>query len=222
MSPNLSGKICVVTGATKGIGRGIAVQLGAAGAKVYITGRTKQMLDECAKEIKEHGGVPVPIQLDHTNDKEVKEVFDKIKREENGRIDVLVNNAFAGVHAISSNQGRPFFTLDPSDQWDSINGVGLRGHYICTVLGSRLMVENKSGLIVNVSSPGGLRYLFNVAYGVGKSGVDRMAADCAVELRRHNVAMVSLWPGPVKTEYVETNILQSQIFILFSLCHVSD
>jgi dehydrogenase/reductase SDR family protein 1 len=72
------------------------------------------------------------------------------------------------------------------------------------------MVENKSGLIINVSSPGGLRYLFNVAYGVGKSGVDRMAADCAVELKRHNVAMISLWPGPVKTEYVEKNILQSK------------
>ena len=73
------------------------------------------------------------------------------------------------------------------------------------------MVENKSGLIVNVSSPGGLRYLFNVAYGVGKAGVDRMAADCAVELKRHNVAMVSLWPGPVKTEYVEKTILQSKM-----------
>ncbi len=137
MTPNLTGKVCLVTGATKGIGRGIAVQLGAAGAKVYITGRTKEMLTECANEIKERGGIPVPLQVDHSNDSEVQEVFEKIKREEKGKIDVLVNNAFAGVHAISSNQGKPFYTLDPSDQWDSINGVGLRGHYICTVFGSR-------------------------------------------------------------------------------------
>jgi len=72
------------------------------------------------------------------------------------------------------------------------------------------MVENKKGLIINVSSPGGLRYLFNVAYGVGKSGVDRMAADCAVELRSHNVAMVSLWPGPVSTEHVERTMKESE------------
>lgn len=137
MTPNLSGKVCLVTGATKGLGKGIAIQLGAAGAKVYITGRTKEMLDDCADAIRDRGGVPVPLQVDHNNDNEVQQVFDKIDREERGKIDVLVNNAFAGVHAISSNQGKPFYTLDPSDQWDTINGVGLRGHYICTVLGSR-------------------------------------------------------------------------------------
>jgi short-subunit dehydrogenase len=70
-----------------------------------------------------------------------------------------------------------------------------------------MMVERKDGLIVNVSSPGGLRYLFNVVYGVGKAAVDRMAADCAVELKKDNVTMISLWPGPVKTEYVEENVL---------------
>lgn len=137
MAPNLTGKVCLVTGATKGLGKGIAIQLGAAGAKVYITGRTKEMLDDCAKEIRNRGGIAVPLQVDHNNDKEVQEVFEKIKRDEKGKIDVLVNNAFAGVNVISSNRGKPFYTLDPTDQWDSINGVGLRGHYICTVFGSR-------------------------------------------------------------------------------------
>ena len=70
-----------------------------------------------------------------------------------------------------------------------------------------MMVEKKDGFIVNVSSFGGLKYLFNVAYGVGKAAVDRMAADCAVELKEDNVTMVSLWPGPVKTEYIEENVL---------------
>ena len=104
MSPNLAGRVCVVTGATKGIGKGIAVQLGAAGAKVYITGRTKEMLEDCAKEIKERGGTPIPVQVDHSNDKEVEALFKRIKTEQNGRLDLLVNNAYAGVHAISSNK----------------------------------------------------------------------------------------------------------------------
>ena len=75
----------------------------------------------------------------------------------------------------------------------------------------RMMVDKKDGLIVNVSSPGGLKYLFNVAYGIGKAACDRMAADCAVELKENDVTMVSLWPGPVKTEYVEENVLTKGI-----------
>ena len=110
MSPNLAGRVCVVTGATKGIGKGIAVQLGAAGAKVYITGRTKEMLEDCAKEIKERGGTPIPVQVDHSNDKEVKELFEKIEKDENGKLDVLVNNAYAAVTAIFENIGKPFWT----------------------------------------------------------------------------------------------------------------
>ena len=74
-----------------------------------------------------------------------------------------------------------------------------------------MMVDKKDGLIVNVSSPGGLKYLFNVAYGIGKAACDRMAADCAVELKENDVTMVSLWPGPVKTEYVEENVLTKGI-----------
>ena len=140
MSPNLAGRVCVVTGATKGIGKGIAVQLGAAGAKVYITGRTKEMLEDCAKEIKERGGTPIPVQVDHSNDKEVKELFEKIEKDENGKLDVLVNNAYAAVNAIFENIGKPFWTIDPAPLWDIINGVGLRNHYLCTVYASRSVV----------------------------------------------------------------------------------
>jgi dehydrogenase/reductase SDR family protein 1 len=73
-----------------------------------------------------------------------------------------------------------------------------------------MMVDRKDGLIVNVSSPGGLRYLFNVVYGVGKAAVDRMAADCAVELKKDGVTMISLWPGPVKTEHVKEKYLDTK------------
>jgi len=206
MSPSLQGKVCLVTGAARGIGRGIALQLGGAGATVYITGRTKSNLDDCAKEIKERGGSPIPVTMDHGNDADVEKLFERIKSEQNGKLDVLVNNAYAGVNTIFSNMGKKFWETEPVNTWDMINGVGLRGHYICTALASRIMVERQSGLIINVSSSGGLKYLFNVAYGVGKAGCDRMAADCAFELRKSNVAMISLWPGPVKTEFITEHI----------------
>ena len=205
----LAGRICVVTGASKGIGRGIAVQLGQAGATVYITGRSVDKLQECAQEIEKRGGKAVPVAVDHSKDDEVKDLFERIKTENNGRLDVLVNNAYAGVDMISRNAGKKFWVEDPIDQWDCINGVGLRNHFICTTYAARMMVERKDGLIVNVSSFGGLRYLFNVCYGIGKAAKDRMAADCAHELRKSNVTMISLWPGPVKTEYIQENILKA-------------
>jgi len=196
-----------VTGAARGIGRGIALQLGGAGATVYITGRTLANLEDCAREIKERGGKPVTVQMDHSNDSEVEKLFHRIGQEQAGRLDVLVNNAYAGVNTIFTSTGKKFWETDPTETWDAINGVGLRGHYHCTVLASRLMVEQHKGLIVNVSSMGGLKYLFNVAYGVGKAGCDRMAADCGHELKKSGVAMVSLWPGPVKTEYIQDKMM---------------
>jgi len=183
----LSGSVCLVTGAARGIGKGIALQLGQAGATVYITGRTEKNLLECSAEIKKRGGNPIIVQMDHANDADVENLFERIKKEQNGKLDVLVNNAYAGVNQIFTSSGKKFYETDPFKTWDVINGVGLRGHYMCTTLGSRLMVARGEGLIINISSPGGLRYLFNVAYGIGKAAVDRMSADCAVELKDKNV-----------------------------------
>jgi len=205
----LEGKVCLVTGAARGIGRGIALQLGETGATVYITGRTESNLNECAAEIKARGGKPITVKMDHGNDDEVESLFSRIKSEQNGRLDVLVNNAYAGVNTIFTSTGKKFYETEPVATWDAINGVGLRGHYICATLASRIMVEQKEGLIVNVSSIGGLTYLFNCAYGIGKAGCDRMAADLAMELKPKNVTMVSLWPGPVRTEYITENVLDS-------------
>ncbi|RDD44150.1 Dehydrogenase/reductase SDR family member 1 [Trichoplax sp. H2] len=209
---SLQGKVCLVTGATRGIGKGIAVILGEEGATVYITGRTLEAkpglsgsLKETAQEIDAAGGKGIPIQCDHSKDEDIAKLFATIAKEQDGRLDVLVNNAYAGVQAIFDNSRKKFWE-QPDNMWDTINGVGLRAHYIATCHASRLMVPRKQGLIVNISSAGGLRYLFNVAYGIGKAGVDRMAADCGYELKKSNVAMVSLWPGPVKTEYVSKNL----------------
>ena len=161
MSPSLQGKVCLVTGAARGIGRGIALQLGQAGATVYITGRTAANLEDCAREIKERGGHPIAITMDHGVDSDVVKLFERIKSEQNGKLDVLVNNAYAGVNTIFTSTGKKFWETEPIDTWDMINGVGLRGHYICTTLASRMMVPRKTGLIVNVSSTGGLQYVYD-------------------------------------------------------------
>jgi len=208
----LKGKIALVTGASRGIGRGIALQLGAAGATVYVTGRkpsSKPSLDtdnlptleKTAQEITERGGRGIAVYCDHGDADDIKNLFEQIDKENKGQLDILVNNAYAAVNAVMRNEGKKFWEMDPLI-WDEVNNVGLRNHYICAVYASRLMVPRKSGLIVNVSSSGGLRYLFNVAYGVGKEACDRMAVDCGIELKRHNVAFVSLWPGAVRTELV--------------------
>jgi len=209
----LKGKIALVTGASRGIGRGIALQLGTAGATVYVTGRkptakpshdSKDLptLEKTAQEITDRGGLGIAVYCDHSDPDDIKNLFEQIDKDNNGQLDILVNNAYSAVNTLIRNKSKKFWETDPLI-WDEINNVGLRNHYICGVYASRLMVPRKSGLIVNVSSPGGLKYLFNVAYGVGKEACDRMAVDCGIELKRHNVAYVSLWPGPVKTELVD-------------------
>ncbi len=206
MSPSLAGRVALVTGASRGVGRGIALQLGEAGATVYITGRKAADLEKTCQEVKARGAErAIAVVMDHAKDADVSELFDRIKREQNGKLDILVNNAYAGVNAILTSSGKKFYDCPP-EIWDDINNVGLRNHYICTVHASRIMVPRKSGLIVNISSPGGLKYLFNVAYGIGKAACDRMAADCGHELRKSNVTMVSLWPGAVETEAIKENM----------------
>lgn len=205
----LSGWVCVVTGASRGIGRGIALQLSEAGATVYITGRQEKTLKLTADEVTQRGGQCLPVVCDSSKEDDIKELFERVQREQNGRLDVLVNNAYAGVQAIFENMGKKFWEVDPGI-WDTINNTGLRGHYFCSVYASRMMVAQGSGLIVFISSMGGLRYLFNVAYGVGKAACDRMAADTAIELKKRGVASISLWPGAVQTELVSQYTSQGE------------
>ncbi|KHN84377.1 Dehydrogenase/reductase SDR family member 1 [Toxocara canis] len=210
LAMSLSGKIALVTGASRGIGRGIALQLGEAGATVYITGREPKhaldaergdlpTLEATANEITKRGGKGIAIYVDHSDMGQVEKLFARLKTETDGQLDILVNNAYSAVQALCDVNGKTFWEMDASI-WDEVNNVGLRNHYYCCVYAARMMVPRKRGLIVNISSVGGLTYLFNVAYGVGKCAVDRMAADMANELRTENVAIVSLWPGAVRTE----------------------
>ncbi|MBN3299771.1 DHRS1 reductase, partial [Amia calva] len=166
----LSGWVCVVTGASRGIGKGVALQLSEARAIVYITGRHEQSLRETATEVEARGGTCVPVVCDSTKEDDIKQLFERITREQSGRLDILVNNAYAGVQSIFSNMGKRFWEMEPS-MWDTLNNAGLRGHYLCSVYAARLMVPAGRGLMVVVSSFGGLRKLFNVPYGVGKAAV---------------------------------------------------
>jgi dehydrogenase/reductase SDR family member 1 len=212
----LPGKVCLVTGASKGIGKGIATALGEQGAKVYITGRSLERLEATAAAIRERGGTPVPVCVDHSEQAEIEALFKKISEEE-GKLDILVNNCFAAVDGIFNNQtrGQKFWERDLS-WFDVVNNVGLKAHFIASQLAIPLMLPSSTkgspGLIVHVSSFGGLLYLFDVAYGVGKAALDRMAQDMAVELREHNIAAVSLWPGgAVVTETIQSLVLNDPI-----------
>ncbi|MEH2051764.1 SDR family NAD(P)-dependent oxidoreductase [Nostoc sp.] len=205
---HLEGKVALVTGATRGLGRGIAIGLGEAGATVYVTGRSlynssidgvSGSLSETKSAIEEVGGVCIPVQVDHSDDEQVRLLFDRIQDEQNGQLDLLVNNAYSGVQAVRDAFGQPFWDCEPS-LWDASNNVGLRSHYVASIFATRMMTKRHSGLICTISSWGGMSYIFNTAYGVGKAACDRLAANMAVELKPHNVTSVSIWPGIVGTE----------------------
>lgn len=204
----LSDRLVLVTGASRGIGKGVALALGTAGAKVAITGRRPASsetalpgtLEQTAAEIDARGGRGIPMYCDHSDDEQVRAVV-KTLLAEHGPIDVLVNNVFALPQPESQLFGTPFWE-QPLEFWDVMHRVGLRSHYVASALVAASMVPRKSGLIVNVSSFGAGAYAVNVAYGVGKAGVDRLAADMAHELRPHGITAVSLWPGIVRTERV--------------------
>lgn len=215
---HLAGKVALVTGASRGIGKGIALGLGEAGATVYITGRTLSAaeddtavgtLDATAAAVEEAGGRCIPVQVDHRDDQQVATLFERISTEQSGQLDVLVNNAYAGVQALKDAYGQPFWKFGP-ELWDAGNDVGLRSHYVTSIYGARLMAPRRQGLICTISSWGGLSYIFGVAYGSGKAACDRMAADMAVELKPFNVASISLWPGIVATELMQQFFSESE------------
>jgi NAD(P)-dependent dehydrogenase (short-subunit alcohol dehydrogenase family) len=205
----LQGKIALVTGATRGIGKGIAIGLGEAGATVYITGRTLEptndnlggSLRETKEAVEKVGGICIPIRMDHGEDEQIKQLFERINTEQNGQLDILVNNVYSGVKALREAYGKPFWESEPT-LWDASNHVGLRSHYIASVYAARMMTQRKQGVIFTISSWGGISYIFNVPYGVGKSACDRLAADLAKELKEYNVASIALYPGIVGTEEI--------------------
>ncbi len=200
----LRNRVCIVTGGSRGVGRGCAIELGAAGATVYVTGRSDGSssgrlpgtVRTTAAQVDEAGGRGIAVPCDHRDDAQVEALFTRV-REEAGRLDVLVNNAFSIPKELTS--GKPFYEV-PVSNWDDMIDVGLRSAYVASWHAARLMAGQGSGLIANISSSGAAEYAWHVAYGVGKCALDRMTADMAHELRDSGVAVVSIWPGLVLTE----------------------
>ena len=198
-----SDRIVVVTGASRGAGKGIALALGAAGATVYVTGRSRQEGDAplpgtvfgTAEAITAVGGTGIPVICDHADDGQVQALFEQI-RQEQGRLDILVNNATALPDAITE-QG-PFW--DKPLSMTSLFDVGMRSHYVAAWYAAPLLLANGEGLIVNTSSFGGRIYMHGPAYGAGKAAVDKMSHDMAHDFRPHHVAVISLWMGLLLTE----------------------
>lgn len=212
---SLQGRVALVTGASRGIGRGIALGLAEEGATVYVTGRSATeattteiklggSLEGVVTEIGKLGGIGYSVQCDHSKDQDVEKVFDVIKARE-GKLDILVNNAFAVPKRPDGESDGELLFRDFWEQpgwfYDSFMNVGLRSHYIASGLAVPLLRNaGKGSMIFHISSFGGISYSFNVAYGVGKAGVDRMALDMARELDKLGIDCVSIWPGVVRTE----------------------
>jgi NAD(P)-dependent dehydrogenase (short-subunit alcohol dehydrogenase family) len=195
--------VAVVTGASRGLGQGVAIALGAHGCIVYVTGRTRQVgehvlagtIYETAEAVTAAGGVGIPVAVDHASDEQEKALFAQVEREQ-GRLDILVNNA-AAVHTTSTEPGA--FWEKPIAVADLME-VGLRSSYVCTWLAAPMFLRQKKGLVIFTGSQGGVVYMLGPAYGAHKAGHDKFAADMAVDFKDHGVACVSIWAGGVLTE----------------------
>jgi NAD(P)-dependent dehydrogenase (short-subunit alcohol dehydrogenase family) len=209
MMGSLTGKVAVVTGASRGIGKGIALALGAQGAIVYITGRTVAAgshplpgtVGATAAEVDRRGGKGIPVKVDHADDGEVAALFEQVRREQD-RLDILVNNAFALPEDLI--EPNPFWEK-PLSNWDMVD-VGARSNFVAAWHAAKIMVPRKSGLIVAISGYVGVTYTYGVVFGTCKSAVDRMSRDMAIELLPHNVASISLWQGLTFTERALRNL----------------
>lgn len=177
--------IAVVTGASRGAGRGIAAALLSSGWRVYVTGRT----------VTDPGEGGIAVQLDHSDDAAVGALFERVAEQE-GRLDLLVNNA-AAVHDDLVNP-KPFWEK-PIELADVLE-VGLRSAYVASWYAAPLLLAADHGLIAFTSSPGSVCYMHGPAYGAQKAGVDKLAADMAVDFTDTRVSTVSIWMGILLTE----------------------
>jgi NAD(P)-dependent dehydrogenase (short-subunit alcohol dehydrogenase family) len=193
---NGDGMVALVTGGSRGVGKGVADHLTSVGAAVYVTGRSVQ-------EVQFPEGCTA-VMCDHTDDTQVAAVFERLAAD-HGRLDLLVNNAWGGYDCMVEDGqftwGLPFWE-QPIWRWDAMFAAGVRANYVAGALAARMMVPRRSGLIVNISFWAAQKHIANVPYGVSKAATDKLTADMAHELRAHEVAAVSLYPGLVRTEKV--------------------
>jgi NAD(P)-dependent dehydrogenase (short-subunit alcohol dehydrogenase family) len=184
---------CLVTGASRGVGRGVAVSLALErGFTVFGTGRTIAAADLPSSVVR--------IPCDHTDDAQTSAAF-----EQAGDLDLLVNAAWGGYETVFADGAfawnRPVWH-NPAQRWASMMDAGVRAAYMCAAQAARGMAARGGGVIVNISYWAAQKYLGNTAYGIAKAATDKLTADLADELRPHNIAAVSLYPGLVRTEAI--------------------
>jgi NAD(P)-dependent dehydrogenase (short-subunit alcohol dehydrogenase family) len=219
----LRGRIAIVTGASRGAGRGVAVELGAAGATVYVTGRSTRgalapgyagfleqtglstmpgSIDDTADEVTAAGGRGIPVRCDHADPAQVRALVDRVEREQ-GKLDLLVNNAWGGHETFSlASLSAPFWE-QPLEHWESMFDHGVRNHVIACHAAAPLFLRQKRGLIVTTTFWDRDRYLKgNLFYDLAKAAMNRLAFAVAEELRPHGVTSLAVAPGWMRTELV--------------------
>jgi NAD(P)-dependent dehydrogenase (short-subunit alcohol dehydrogenase family) len=195
--------VAVVTGASRGAGRGIAIALGMHGCTVYVTGRTQTPGDaslpgtihETAEAVTAAGGKGIAVRVDHGEDEQIRALFDRVRRDQ-GRLDILVNNACA-LHDQLTAPGH--FWEKPLEIVDMLD-VGLRSGYVASYYAAPMMVQQRRGLVLFTSASGSVHYVYGPAYGAHKAGMDKFAADMAVDFKDFNVAALSVWMGALLTD----------------------
>ncbi|MEO6092265.1 MAG: SDR family NAD(P)-dependent oxidoreductase [Novosphingobium sp.] len=198
-------RVAVVTGGSRGAGRGVAIALGSHGCTVYVTGRSAKpgdnllpgTISETAEAVTAAGGRGIAVQVDHADDEQARALFDQV-RADHGRLDILVNNAAAIYDELSMPGAfwdKPLYLAD-------LMTVGLRSSYVAAHMAMPLLIASGNGLIAFTSSSGGVHYMMGPSYGVHKAGLDKMAADFAVDFKRAKVPVhaVSIWMGSVLTD----------------------
>jgi dehydrogenase/reductase SDR family protein 1 len=216
MGDRLNGKVCIVTGASRGLGKGIALGLGEAGATVYVTGRSTRAnpgslpgtIGETADELTRLGGTGIASPVDHRDDAQVEALFARVLREQ-GRLDLLVNNAMASPEHAVLWSGKTFWEI-PVSLWDDLIDVGLRSHFVASRFAAPIMIEHGDGVIVNVASHAAgststTRSKVILPYSVGKAGLHRLTQRMAADLRDAGVAVIEVWPPFSLTEGVLEN-----------------
>ena len=211
--PQLNDIVSLVTGASRGAGRGIALELGSAGATVYVSGRSVDgrpttddvpgTIDQTAAEVTARGGRGIAVRCDHSVDADVESLFGHI-RQDHRRLDLLVNNVWGGYEDPAC---RPLplvpFWEQPLAQWDRMFSSGVRAHLIASRLAAPLMLPQRRGLIVSTTANlDVLPYLRNVVYDLAKHAVTRLTWAMSQELREHGIAAVAVAPGFMRTERV--------------------
>lgn len=212
MSP-LHDSVALVTGASRGAGRGIALELGSAGATVYVTGRSSAggpttdgvpgTIDETAAEVTSRGGRGIAVRCDHTLDADVESLFARI-REDHGRLDLLVNNVWGGYeHSECKPLPMAPFWEQSLHQWDGMFTSGVRAHLAASRLAVPLMLPQRRGLIVSTTANlAALPYLPNIFYDLSKHTISRLVWAMAHELRDRGIAVLAVAPGFMRTERV--------------------